>query len=102
MSQSTRHRLYYLTPDRVRAGRATEVTLRRLQLKAPPAVDRTGVAGGPEEQPRSGRADVDVKKLFGPELLLTQGDIAEGVVFNVTWTGSSISREDVLPSRNNP
>ena len=24
---------------------------------------------------------------FGPELLLTQGDIAEGDVFNVTWTG---------------
>ena len=28
--------------------------------------------------------------MFGPELLLTQGDIAEGDLFNVTWTGSSI------------
>ena len=28
--------------------------------------------------------------MFGPELLLTHGDIAEGDVFNVTWTGSSI------------
>ena len=28
--------------------------------------------------------------VFGPELLLTQEDIAEGDVFNVTWTGSSI------------
>ncbi len=28
--------------------------------------------------------------LFGPELVSTQGDIAEADVFNVTWTGSSI------------
>ena len=28
--------------------------------------------------------------LFGPELLLTHGDLPEGDVLNVTWTGSSI------------
>jgi hypothetical protein len=33
--------------------------------------------------------------LFGPEIS-TQGDIPEADVFNVTWTGSSISREYVL------
>ena len=30
----------------------------------------------------------DLRLLFGP--FLTQGDVAEGDVFNVTWTGSSI------------
>ena len=39
--------------------------------------------------------------LFGPEIL-TQGDIAEADVFNVTWTRSSISRERVLPFRYSP
>jgi hypothetical protein len=39
--------------------------------------------------------------MFGPEIS-TQEDIAEADGFNVTWTGSSISRERVLPFRYSP
>ena len=39
--------------------------------------------------------------MFGPKLS-TQGEIAEADVFNITWTGSSISLECVLPFRYSP
>ena len=43
-----------------------------------------------EKPERSSGIASQADNLFGPEPLLTQGDIVEGDVFHVTWTGSSI------------
>ena len=48
------------------------------------------IAGGGGGEVHPPAASFSPDSLFGPELLLTQGDIAEGDVVNVTWTGSSI------------
>ena len=60
---------------------------------SPPFTEHCKCSGKSEslEKPvRSTGGASQADNLFGPELLLTQGDIAEGDVFNVTWTGSSI------------
>ena len=60
---------------------------------SPPFPEHCNCSGKSLEKPvqSTGGASQAVN-LFqvGPELLLTQGDIAEGDVFNVTWTRSSI------------
>ena len=67
-----------------------EVNLCRVSI-SPPFSEHCNCSGKSLEKPvRSTGGASQADNLFGPELLLTQGDIAEGDVFNVTWTGSSI------------
>ena len=62
-----------------------------LESISPPFSKHCNCFGKSLEKPVRNTGDASqTDNLFGPELLLTQGDIAEGVVFNVTWTGSSI------------
>ena len=54
---------------------------------SPPFSEHFKCSGNSLEKPvRSTGGASQAAHLFGPELLLTQGDIAEGDVFNVTWT----------------
>ena len=66
------------------------VTLNISASAMSPCVDITGPNKSLEKPVRSMRGGASqADNLFGPELLLTQGDIAEGDVFNVTvWPGS--------------
>ena len=68
----------------------------------PPFSEHCNCSGKSLEKPvRSTGTASQAHNLFGP-VISTQGDIAEADVFNVTWTGSSISRELVLPFRYSP
>ena len=78
-----------------------EVNLCRVSI-SPPFSEHCNCSGKSLEKPvRSTGTALQAHNLFGP-VISTQGDIAEADVFNVTWTGSSISRELVLPFRYSP
>ena len=78
-----------------------EVDLCRVSI-SPPFSEHGNCSDKSLEKPvRSTGGASQAHNLFGPEIL-TQEDIAEADVFNVTWTGSSISRECVLPFRYSP
>ena len=68
------------------------VDLCRVVSLSPPFPEHCNCSGKSLEKPvRSTGGASQADNLFAPELLLTQGDLqAEGDVYNVTWTGSSI------------
>ena len=77
----------------------------RARSLGPPFAARTGDQGRSQAGPGpvipiTGRR-IGRKWVFGLEVS-TQGEIAEADAFNATWTGSSISRECVLPVRYSP
>ena len=77
-----------------------EVDLCRVSI-SPPFPEHCNCSDKSEKPVRRTGGASQAHNLLGPEIL-TQGDIAEADVFNVTWTGSSISRECVLPLRYSP
>ncbi len=78
-----------------------EVNLCRVFI-SPPFSEHCNCSDKSLEKPvQSTGGALQAHNLFGPEIS-TQGDIAEADVFNVTWTGSSISLECVLLFRYSP